>query len=93
MMTLRQVISDICRPTGGHFNIPVYKVPIVSDELLDEVDDWYRIKHPGEIWICRASDVPNGYFSYSKVIPLVRVIRKTADEYWEEENALRNMNA
>lgn len=76
---------------GGWFNQNSYHLPAVPEELADEVDDWYVIIMPDSIWVLRSSDVPNGYFAYRDVADkvLVRIVRKTREEYEKEEERER----
>lgn len=83
--TLRELLEKICRPEGP------FQLPEVSEELLNEVNEWYTIGIPGALLVLRESDVPKGDYEYSEIIPLVvaAVNRKTNEEYFAEEDEAR----
>lgn len=90
---LREILEDICRPQG-YFNIPSYHWPNISDVLLNEINNWYIIGIPDALLICRESDVPKGNYEISDMIPFVVAIvnKKTAEEYFAEENAVHQVD-
>lgn len=93
-----QNLKDKCqqlfdRNRGGWFDIHSCHTPIVPDEYANEQNEWYVIVMPGSLWVLRASDVPAGDFPYRDVIDkvLVRIVRKTREEYEAEEAQERKL--
>lgn len=84
--TLREFIDDICRPRGFYGKSSFKRPKDISEELLNEKNDWYTIGIPDGLIILRESDVPKGDYGFSEIKPFIVafVPSKTAKEYFDE---------